>query len=74
MNEHETNNAVLAWLRGLPGTVQNGDSDGVVRKAWALFGRGNCEMVRNALEMHGFRPESLGNVFILRLPSRPIAG
>ncbi len=49
----------------------DGDSDGVVRKAWALFGKGNCEMFRNALAFHGFKPEPLGRTFILRLPSKP---
>ncbi len=71
MNEIETNTAVRAWLNALPGTVQDGDSDGVVRKAWAMFGRGNCEMFRAALAMNGFKPEPLGRMFILRLPSKP---
>ena len=74
MNQIETNNAVLAWLRGLPGTVQDNGSDEVMRRAWAAFGRGNLELFRNALAMHGFKPEPVGRVFILRLPSRPIAG
>lgn len=71
MNEHELNTAVRAWLNSLPGVVQDGDSDGAVRKAWALFGRGNLEMFRAALVMNGFRVEALGNTFILRLPSKP---
>ncbi len=71
MNEHETYTAVRAWLNRLPGTVQDGDSDGAVRKAWGMFGKGNCEMFRNALAMNGFRPEPLGRTFILRLPSKP---
>lgn len=74
MAEIETAKAVRAWLNGLPGTVQDGCSDGVVRKAWAAFGRGNLEMFRAALAREGFRPEPLGATFILRLPSRPIAG
>ncbi len=71
MNEHETNSAVRAWLNTLPGTVQDGDSDGVVRRAWGMFGRGGLEMFRNALAFHGFKPEPLGRTFILRLPSKP---
>ena len=71
MNQSETNTAVLAWLRKLPGTIQDGDSDGVVRKAWAAFGRGNLEMFRQALALNGFKPEPLGRTFILRLPSKP---
>ncbi|MCH7776945.1 MAG: hypothetical protein IH878_10455 [Gemmatimonadetes bacterium] len=69
MNQIETNTAVRAWLNGLPGTVQDGCSDAVVRKAWGAFGKGNLEMFRTALAQHGFRPEPLGRVFILRLPS-----
>ena len=74
--------AVRSWLRGLPGMVQDGDSDGVVRKAWAAFarlttrspkssGHGNLELFRVALEREGFRVEPLGAKFILRLPSKP---
>lgn len=74
MNEHETYNAVRAWLNTLPGTIQDGCSQGVMRMAWALFGRGNLEMFRRALEMNGFKPEPLGRTFILRLPSKSIAG
>ena len=74
MNEHELNQAVRAWLNTLPGTVEDGCSDGVVRKAWGMFGHGNLEMFRNALALHGFKPEALGRTFILRLPSKPIAG
>ncbi len=71
MTETELNRAVRAWLNTLPGTVQDGDSDGVVRKAWGMFGKGNLEMFRHALAMNGFRPEPLGDLFILRLPSKP---
>lgn len=71
MNEHEMNTAVRAWLGQLPGTFSDGCSDGVVRKAWGAFGRGNLEMFRAALAMNGFRPEPLGRTFILRLPSKP---
>ncbi len=74
MNEFELNQAVWNWLNSLPGTVQDGDSDGVVRKAWGQFGKGNLEMFRAALAFHGFKPEPLGRMFILRLPSRPIEG
>ena len=74
MDSTELNQAVRAWLNTLPGTVSDGCSDGVVRKAWGQFGRGNLEMFRNALAMNGFRPEPLGRMFILRLPSKPIAG
>ena len=71
MNENEMNQAVRAWLNSLPGTVQDGGSDEVMRKAWGMFGRGNLEMFRAALAMNGFRPEPLGRTFILRLPSKP---
>ncbi len=71
MNEIEMNSAVRAWLNTLPGTVQDGDSDGVVRKAWGMFGRGNLELFRTALAREGSRPEPLGAMFILRLPSKP---
>lgn len=71
MNEHELNQAVRRWLNTLPGTVQDGGSDDVVRKAWGMFGRGNCEMFRNALALNGFKPEPLGRTFILRLPTKP---
>ena len=74
MNEHETNTAVRQWLNSLPGTVQDGGSDEVMRKAWGMFGKGNLEMFREALARESFRPEPIGRVFILRLPSRPIAG
>jgi len=74
MNETEMNSAVRAWLNTLPGTVQDGCSEGVVLKAWGMFGHGNLEMFRNALAFNGFKPEPLGRVFILRLPSKPIAG
>ena len=71
MNEHEMNTAVRQWLNSLPGTVSDGGSDEVMRKAWGMFGRGNLEMFRAALNQFGFKPEPLGNVFILRLPSKP---
>ena len=74
MNEHELNQAVRRWLNTLPGTVSDGCSDGVVRKAWGMFGRGNLEMFRQALALNGFKVEPLGRMFILRLPSKPIAG
>ena len=74
MNEYETNQAVRAWLNTLPGTVSDGCSDGVVRKAWGMFGHGGLEAFRNALAVNGFKPEPLGRTFILGLPSRPIAG
>ena len=74
MNEHELNTAVRRWLNGLPGTVSDGCSDGVVRRAWGMFGRGNLEMFRQALALNGFKVEPLGRMFILRLPSKPIAG
>ena len=74
MNEHETNQAVRTWLNSLPGTVQDGGSDEVMRKAWGAFGHGGLEMFRAALALHGFKPEPLGRTFILRLPSKPIAG
>ena len=74
MNEHELNQAVRAWLNTLPGTIQDGDSDGAIRKAWGMFGKGNLEMFRAALALNGFRVEALGRMFILRLPSKPIAG
>ena len=74
MNELDLNKAVRAWLNALPGTVEDGCSSGVVLKAWGAFGHGNLEMFRNALAMNGFRPEPLGRMFILRLPSKPIAG
>ena len=74
MNEHELNQAVRAWLNTLPGTIQDDGSDSVMRKAWGMFGKGNIEMFRNALAMHGFKPEPLGNIFILRLPSKPTGG
>ena len=73
MNEHELNQAVRRWLNGLPGTFEDGCSEGVVMKAWGAFGHGNLEMFRAALALHGFRPEPLGRMFVLRLPSRPIA-
>ncbi len=71
MNEHEMNQAVRAWLNTLPGTVQDGDSDGVVRKAWGMFGKGNLEMFRQALALNGFKVEPLGRLCILRLPTKP---
>jgi len=71
MTETETNVAVRAWLNTLPGTISDGRPDEVMRKAWGVFGRGNLELFRNALAMHGFRSEALGNMFILRLPSKP---
>ncbi len=74
MTEHELNQAVRAWLNTLPGTVEDGCSDGVVRKAWGAFGHGGLEAFRNALAFNGFKPEPLGRMFILRLPSKPIAG
>ncbi len=74
MTEIEMSKAVRAWLNSLPGTVEDGCSDGVVRKAWGMFGHGGVEMFRAALAMNGFKPEPLGNMFILRLPSKPIAG
>ena len=74
MNEAELNQAVRRWLITLPGTVEDGCSSGVVLKAWGMFGHGNFEMFRNAVALNGFRPEPLGRVFILRLPSKPIAG
>lgn len=74
MNEHELNQAVRQWLNSLPGTIQDGGSDEVMRKAWGAFGRGNLEMFRAALALHGFKIEPLGRTFILRLPSKSIAG
>ncbi len=74
MNEAELNQAVRRWLITLPGTVEDGCSSGVVRKAWGQFGHGGLEMFRAALALNGFKPEPLGDVFILRLPSKPIAG
>ena len=74
MNQDELNPAVRAWLNTLPGTVEDGCSSGVVLKAWGMFGHGNFEMFRHALAMNEFRPEPLGRMFILRLPSKPIAG
>lgn len=73
MNQNETNVAVRAWLNTLPGTVQDNGSDEVMRRAWGMYGTGNLEMFREALALHSFRPEPLGDTFILRLPSRPIA-
>ena len=58
-------NAVADWLATSPGTFTSKD---------AVGGRGNLEMFRNALAMHGFKPEPLGNIFILRLPSQPTGG
>jgi len=74
MNEHETNMAVRRWLAGLPGTLKDVGSDEVNLKAWKLFGRGDFEMFRKAMAMAGFKPEPLGRMFILRLPSGSIAG
>ena len=74
MNQNETNVAVRAWLAKLPGTLKGDGSDEVNMRAWKLFGRGDFEMFRVALAMNGFRPEPLGRMFILRLPSKPIAG
>ena len=74
MNQHETNKAVRAWLAKLPGTLKDVGSDEVNLRAWELFGRGDFEMFRKAMAMHGFKPEPLGRMFILRLPSKPIAG
>ncbi len=71
MTETELNQAVRAWLNTLPGTVEDGCSDGVVRKAWGMFGHGGVEMFRTALALHGFKPEALGRMFILRLPTKP---
>ncbi len=74
MNERDMNQSVRAWLNTLPGTVEDSCSDGVVRRAWGMFGHGGVEMFRTALALHGFKPEPLGRMFILRLPSKPIAG
>ena len=74
MTETEMYNAVRVWLNKLPGTVEDGCSDGVVRKAWGMFGHGGLELFRPALAREGFKPEPLGRTFILRLPSKPIAG
>ena len=74
MNQNETNVAIRAWLNKLPGTLKGDGSDEVNLRAWGMFGHGNFEMFRNALAMNGFRPEPLGRMFILRLPSKPIAG
>ena len=74
MNEAELNQAVRRWLITLPGTVKDAGAEEVARKAWGMFGHGNLEMFRVALAMNGFRPEPLGRVFILRLPSKPIVG
>ena len=41
---------------------------------WGMFGSGGVEMFRQALARNGFAPEQVGPKFILRLPSRPIAG
>lgn len=71
MNQNETNKVVRVWLNTLPGTIQDGRPDNVMRRAWGQFGHGNLEMFRAALAAHGFKPESLGAVFILRLPSKP---
>ncbi len=74
MNQDELNPAVRAWLNTLPGTVKDVGAEEVARRAWGMFGHGNFEMFRHALAMNGFRPEPLGRMFILRLPSKPIAG
>ena len=74
MTEIEMSKALREWLNQLPGTVQDGDRESVMRKAWALFGRGNLELFRQALARESFKPEPLGRMFILRLPSKPIAG
>ena len=74
MNEIEMNAAVWKWLRNLPGAVEGDDSAEVVRKAWDMFGEGDPEMFKTALAQHGFKPEPLGNKFILRLPSVPTGG
>ncbi len=74
MTEHETNMAVRQWLNGLPGTVEANTGPEVLRKAWGMFGSGGVEMFRQALARNGFAPEQVGPKFILRLPSRPIAG
>ncbi len=58
----------------MPGTIQDNGSDEVMRRAWGMFGHGGVEMFRMALAREGFKPEPLGATFILRLPSRPIAG
>jgi hypothetical protein len=71
MTEIELNQAVRAWLNTLPGTVESGCSDEVVRRAWGQFGKGNLEMFRQTLALHGFKPEPLGRMFILRLPTKP---
>ena len=74
MNEAELNQAVRRWLNTLPGTVEDAGAEEVARKAWGMFGNGNLEMFRAALALNGFRPEPLGRMFILRLPSKSIAG
>jgi len=71
MDELETGPAVRTWLRTLPGMVEAGDSQEVMRKAWGMFGKGNLELFRIALAKEGFKPEALGRMFILRLPSKP---
>ena len=74
MNEHELSVSVRRWLNGLPGTIQDNGSAEVMRRAWGMYGHGGLEMFRAALAREGFKPEPLGNTFILRLPSKPIAG
>ncbi len=71
MNEKDMNQAVRQWLNTLPGTVEADTPAECLRKAWGMFGQGGLEMFRNALALHGFKPEPLGNMFILRLPTKP---
>ena len=74
MDEIETARAVRAWLNTLPGMVEAETPEECLRKGWAAFGKAGLEPFRNALAREGFLPEALGRVFILRLPSKPIAG
>ena len=71
MNELEMAKAVNRWLRELPGPVFANESTECLRKAWGMFGHGDLEMFRVALERESFRVEPLGDQFVLRLPAPP---
>ena len=71
MNELEMAKAVNRWLRTLPGPTFASSSSECLRKCWAMFGRGNLEVFRTALERESFRVEPLGDQFVLRLPAPP---
>ena len=76
MNQNEINVAVRAWLNSLPGLISDESSPSrVLQRAWGASGI-ECSLgsFTDAMHLADFRPEQLGGKWILRLPSKPIAG